>query len=379
MKVRNLTRIATAALLAVGAVTCAATPALAAEVDLGLDVRSFTDGVVTSAIMKVTNNGTGMPKAMSLAVDTSAIDKSHTTIIAPQQECAPTATGFECGVKEGDLGVPQPGQSRTLNIVFWATGDKSPGAVGDLRVTLTVEGDAENASVPIVMPALRGPVLQSYPQTVTQMTDDYYNGKAIPPGARGVTYVDIFNRGSRSAVGVRTVGRLPEGVSFVTDGLDNCEFTADKRTATCAWEGNKEYTLIPWIIDDTMDQFPSSTRVQLPFVVDKDVKGPVKLAGGEWEFAPIAVEDPELDTDIRNTLLGNAPTENKAAPKPIDHFGYALLIGAGATGEGSGGGSDEPSLPITGPGSATVAGTGGALVALGVFLLFAIRRRRTIR
>lgn len=378
MKVRDLARTGAAALLAAGAVTCAATPALAAEDDLRLAVHTATDGVITNVVMTVTNHGTTTPKKISLALDTSAIDESRATIITPRS-CVASDTGFECGIPDGSGTYPGPGESMTQNVVFWGPGDSAPGAVGDLRVTMTTDEDTDTASVPVVMPALRSPVLQAYPVTVTQIKSSVYTGRPIPPGGKSIAYVEIYNRGARSAVGVRTVGRLPKGVRFVPDGLDNCEFTPDKRTATCVWAGDREYTLVPQVIDETMDQFESSTRVEIPIVVDKDAKGPAKLTGGEWEFAPIATEEPELDADARQTLVWTAPAQDEPAPKPDDHIKYDVLIGAAATGDGSGGGSGEPSLPITGPGSAAAAGSGAALVAFGTFLLFALRRRRTVR
>jgi hypothetical protein len=380
MTVRHLTRIAAAALLAAGVVTGAATPALAAEADFGLGLRSATDGVVTNVVVTISNNGTTRPEKIALTLDTSAIDKSRATIVAPQG-CAASEVGFEC-VYPGGFGMPGPGESVTLNVVFWAPGDAAPGGVGELRATLTVEADVDKASVPVVMPALRSPVLRASPLPVTQVESDEYNGKPIPPGGKSVAYVDIYNHGSRSAVGVRTVARLPEGVRFVPDGLDNCDFSADKRTATCEWKGESDYTLIPLILDETLDGFAAGARVRLPIEVDKGVKGPVKLDGGEWSFAPIATEEPELDAHARETLQMKAPMQDKPAPEPRDHIEFPVVVGAAATGgdsAGGGGDSDEPSLPITGPGSAAVAGTGAACVALGVFLLFAVRRRKTLR
>ncbi len=372
---RILTRIAAITLLASGTVAFAATPALAAEVDLGLDVRTATDGVVTTAVVTVTNHGTTKPGGMSLTLDTSAIDKSRATVVAPQG-CAASDTGFTCAYPA--LNVPGPGESSVQKVVFWGPTGAAPAGSADLRATVTAAADADETNnsrtVPVAMPPQRRPILQI--GEIDRAEDGkFFTDKPIPPGGKSVAFIDVINRGAVSVTGVRSVAKLPEGVRFITAGLDNCELSADKRTATCVWDDN---TLIPWLLDETIDGFPSSTRLRLPVEVDKDVPGPAELGGGEWTVSSVATADPELDSSARSTLGTKAPTQNSAAPEPLEHVEFTVPIGAAPTSAepSDGGASDDPSLPITGPGAATMAGTGAALVGLGVFLLLALRRRR---
>ncbi|GAA3956135.1 hypothetical protein [Actinoplanes auranticolor] len=140
--------------------------------------------------------------------------------------------------------------------MFWRPADAAPGNVGELTATVTVDADAEAAnnskSIPVVTSPVRSPVLQVSQETITRVDGfssaatgknpvealdraEVYNGKPIPPGGKGTTLAEISNYGAVTAAGLRTVGKLPAGVRFLTDGLDNCDFSADKRTATCVW------------------------------------------------------------------------------------------------------------------------------------------------
>jgi LPXTG-motif cell wall-anchored protein len=56
--------------------------------------------------------------------------------------------------------------------------------------------------------------------------------------------------------------------------------------------------------------------------------------------------------------------------------GFAVLV-AGPAG-GTGGGGEDPSLPLTGPVAASVAGAGAVALALGTFLFVSARRRRIV-
>jgi len=397
MVLRHLIRIGSAALLAAGAATLTATPALAAEADFGVDLRSITGLGVTVIEATITNHGTTTPDKLTLALDTSAIDQTRVTIIGPDG-CPASGAVFECNDLGRNDGLPKPGKSASVRVVFWP----SPGAVGDLTATVTVEADGEAAnnskSIRVVTPPDRGPALHVFAETVSQLEDltsaggvsamgDYaeqYNGKPIPPGGKSKAFGEIYNYGAVTTTSVRTVGKLPEGVRFIPDGLANCEFSADKRTATCVWDDAR---MGPYIFDPEIDKYDSSYRIVMPIVVDKDAKGPADLTGGEWTVAAIATAEPKLDELARQAAQLNAASLARGEKFTTDeNVDFKVRVGAAATGGGSGeddgggngGGSDDPGLPITGPATATMLGTGAALVALGAFFGYATRRRKTV-
>ncbi|RSM68428.1 hypothetical protein DMB66_13115 [Actinoplanes sp. ATCC 53533] len=396
---RHLTRIGSAALLAAGAVTITATPALAAEVDFGVDLRSITGLGVTVVEATITNHGTTTPDKLTLALDTSTIDESRVTIIGPAG-CPASGAVLECKDLGKNDGLPKPGKSASVRAVFWRPAGAAPGTVGELTATVTVETDSEAANnskrIPVVTPTDRSPALNVSAETVSQLEDltssggvsttgDYaeqYNGKPIPPGGKSQAFGEIYNYGAVTTTSVRTVGKLPEGVRFITDGLANCEFSADKRSATCVWDDAR---MGPFIFDPEIDKNDSSYRIAMPIVVDKDAKGPADLTGGEWTVAAVTTAEPKLDERAREAAQSNAASLARGQEFTTDeNVAFAVRVGAAVTGGGSGngggtgGGSDDPSLPITGPTTATVLGTGAALVALGVFLAYASRRRKTV-
>jgi len=401
MLMRHLTRIGSAALLAAGAVTLTATPALAAEVDFGVDLRSITGLGVTVIEATITNHGTTTPDKLALALDTAAVDKSRVAIIGPDG-CPASGAVFKCDDLGKNGGLPKPGKSASVRVVFWRTAGAAPGAVGDLTATVTVETDGEAAnnskSIPVVTPTDRDPALHVYAETVSQLEDlssangastlgDYaeqYSGKPIPPGGKSKAFGEIYNYGAVATTSVRTVGKLPEGVRFIPDGLPNCEFSADKRTATCVWD---DIYIGPFIFDPEIDKYDSSERIVMPIVVDKDAKGPADLSGGEWTVTAVKTAEPKVDERARQAAQLNAATLAGGKEFTTDeNVDFAVRVGAAVTGGGSGngngggngGGSDDPGLPITGPATSTVLGAGAALVALGVFLAYATRRRKFV-
>ena len=171
-----------------------------------------------------------------------------------------------------------------------------------------------------------------------------------------------MNAGDKIAKGLAFKVSLPEHVTF-TEPEPECDFSADKRVATCDYTKNADlepvqlngqYLLFYWAIK-----------------VDADAPAPATLKGS---VTVAAIAEAEVETPP--TALRNAP---KAAELP-EHFkdidktdntdDFGVFV---AEAGGSGGG-----LPVTGPAAGIIGGVGGAVVIAGAALFFLARRRRIV-
>ncbi|MFI7539646.1 hypothetical protein [Actinoplanes sp. NPDC049599] len=383
MAMRSVTRLCTASLLAAGALTLTATPALAADVDFGVDIKGTTLALGANekqSPITFSNYGSTKPSEVRIKVSADADLRGNAEVAlygnASPQPCELDEQGRADCLLDKSL-IPAPGGSVDLNALIQKIGSAS-GKAGTLTVTVEVAGDSnkENDSdtVDVTFSETKGVDLTVFAADVTQYdVDEHHTGKPIPPGGKSVAEAFIYNFGDQTAGGFTAVANLPEGVTFVDQEADDCDFSVDRRSVRCVVGA---------------DQLPLPPRtaavVQLNVVVAPDVKGPVTLQGGEWTFEAGETVDPDR---ARIAAAGALPDyvslvdpAEIAELDPADNVdGFAVIVAgpAGGTGGGTGGG-DDPGLPVTGPVAGTIAGAGGAALIAGAVMFLVSRRRRVV-
>jgi hypothetical protein len=287
----------------------------------------------------------------------------------------------DCLIDEGSI--PGPGETSDLDVPLVKKAGAT-GPAGKLTVTVLVEGDANKANdsktVDVTI-AGSGADLRVLAFDVTKIdAENQLTGEPLQPGETSLAYAYVANHGDRTAVGLKVRVSLPEHVTFAEEE-GGCEYSTDHRVATCTAEG---YPVIPWDQDDTGNKENSSLSIAFAVTVSEDAEGPVSLTGGEWTVTGLGVESADARRALAVAALpefaekGCGPAEDQVETDASDNTdGFAVLV-AGPDGGNGGGGAEEPSLPVTGPVAASVAGAGAAVLTLGVVLFVVSRRRRVV-
>jgi hypothetical protein len=382
MSLRSLTRVSTTAVLAVGALALSATPALAADVDFGLEIAGTTiaaDATGKLGRLNVTNHGTTTPKDVTVVFDTTQVDDSKIEIYLGD-ECEDDGDTIVCGVAPEYI--PGPGKTAELGMPLTRQ-EGATGAAGKVTVTVVVEGDGNKANdsrtadINVGSNGVDLGVLAPDVTGVDQQTGEP-TGKDVNPGEIAVVWAFVWNRGDRIADGLRVDVKLPKDVTFADEESD-CTYAADKRSARCDYT---DFSLLP--ADNDLSGQESSTAFFFPVQLAEDAKGPAALKGGEVTVTALdqsAVPSAKKLKQRKSVRPANAKALTaKQAALEVDATDntdpYAVLV-AGSTG-GSGGGDEEPGLPVTGPVAATAAGLGAVVLAAGAFLFLSARRRRVV-
>ncbi|GAA0816188.1 hypothetical protein [Spirilliplanes yamanashiensis] len=378
MTFRNLARVGAVGLLATGALAAAATPALAADVDFGLDLTGSTIAADASgkfAQVGVSNNGTTKPKTVGITFDVSKLDLSKVEVDLGTGGCTFVDEIAECELVAEDI--PAPGASSDLWLPLQKK-DGATGAAGKLTISLTVAGDADktnNSKTVDVTVGGSGVDLQIESPDVTVVDNDGFTGKPVEPGAGSALAVYALNQGDRTARGLTVTATLPEKSSFVTDDADE-ECTFSGRTVTCSYD---EIELIPADLDETTNKELSSRAFFFPVRVAEDAKGPA-LKGGV--STGVAIETAESADVRRKAAAPAAPSKNSreltaAEVQDIDSTDnedtFSVLVTVAEGGEGGGGG-----LPVTGPAALGIGAGGAAVLAAGIAMFLVARRRRIV-
>jgi hypothetical protein len=382
MTFRNLARVSATGLLAAGVLALAATPALAADVDFGLDLKGSTIALGAEgkpATVSFTNHGTTKPAEVGVRFDATELDDSKVEL--DLGECTVEDGIADCIIDEGSI--PGPGETSDLDVPLVKKAGAT-GSAGKLTVTVLVEGDANEANdsktVDVTITGSGGD-LRVLAYDVTKVdAENQPTGQPLQPGETSWAYAYVANHGDRATEGIKLDLKLPEDVTFAEEE-GGCEYNPAKNAATCTAEG---YVLQPFDSDETPNKENSTGTIAFQVQVSEDAVGPATLEGGNWTVSALGL------------VPDNARLARKAAPaapefmKPgcgdkedeveIDATdnsdGFVALL-AGPAG-GSGGGEEEPGLPVTGPVAASVAGAGAAVLALGVVLFVVSRRRRVV-
>lgn len=386
MTMRSVARVCAAGLLTAGVLTLTATPALAADVDFGVDIKGTTLALgadVKQSPVTISNHGSTKPSEVRIRVNADVNLRGKAAVDLGGNAghfCELDDQGrAECLLDESII--PAPGGSVDL-YAFIRKVDSATGKAGKLTVSVEVAGDSneknDSDTVDVTFAENKGADLTAFAEDVTLHNGDVYTGKPIPAGGKSVALGFVYNFGDRTAGGFTAVANLPEGVTFVDRKADGCDFSADRRSVRCEVEAD-QLSLPP----------RTGAVVQLDIVVAQGVKGPETLQNGSWTFVAREAVDPDRSRIAATRALPDHVLQ--VDPAEITHMdidpsdnsdGFAVLVAgpAGGSGGGTGGdnGGDDGGLPVTGPVAGTVAGVGGAVLAAGAVMVAMSRRRRVV-
>jgi hypothetical protein len=385
MTMRNLARISATGLLAAGVIAMAATPALAADVDFGLDLKGTTIALEAEgkpATATITNHGTTTPDAVNVLFDATDLDSSKVEL--DLGACKVEDGIGDCALSEDSI--PGPGKTTETAVPLVlkeGASDDGPASLGKLTITLSVEGDtnqANDSKTVDVNLAGSGGDLRVLASDVTKVdAEDQLTGQPLDPGDTSWAFAYVANHGDRATRGIKLEIALPEDVTFAEEE-GGCEYTADKRHATCAAE---DYVLQPWDQDETGNKENSSGTIAFKVQLSEEATGPATLTGGNWTVSAFGLVP--LNARLARTVPtvpdfvkpGCGDKEDEVEVDASDNSDAFAVLVAGPAG-GNGGGEEEPGLPVTGPVAASIAGAGAAVLVLGVVLFVASRRRRVV-
>ena len=384
---RALARVGAATLLASGVFAATGAPALAAgtQTDLELTVvgtrlAAGADGKIGWA--KITNKGTGTPSKLSITADLSQVDLER--IIA-----LPFSTGdcdfqddFKVTCEVSPDTIPGPGETLELPVFVYKTEVKSPYSApvkftinspddtnkGNNSKTVKITaGEASGVDLGVLVPDVKfridgenGPV---FPGEGDELPE-------LRAGDRTVVSGWVFNWGDVAATGLKVKVQLPKQVTFA-EAEETCEYSADKRTATCTYT---DLLLLPMDPDSEGDL---GAAFYWPIQVAEDAEEPVTLGGGSWTVEALGQVAPEkqvrkaakpLPKNVKMISAESVKANEVDASDNVDDFAVVLA------GNGGGGGG----LPVTGVQAGLIGGVGVAVVAAGGVMFLMARRRRVV-
>jgi hypothetical protein len=386
MTMRSVARVCAASLLAAGALTLAATPALAADTDLGIDIKGSTLALgadAKPATITISNNGSTKPSAVKIKFN-AGVNLGGKAVVDlggdGEDDCALDAQGrADCVLDESII--PAPGGSVDLSVFIRKVEAGSTGKAGKLTVSIEVAGDSnkknDSDTVDVTLSENKGVDLTAYAEDVTLYGEEAYTGKPIPAGGKSKAEAFVVNFGDQIAAGVTAVAKLPKGATFVDQPAEGCDFSADQRSVRCDLTA-AQLSLEPGKV----------AGFRFDIAVAQDVKGPVSLKDGSWTFVAYQAVDA---TRARSTAKQARPDYVfQVDPAEITHMdidpsdnidGFAVQVAGPAGGAGGGtgdNGDDDGGLPVTGPVAGTVAGVGGAVLVAGAVMFVMSRRRRVV-
>jgi uncharacterized repeat protein (TIGR01451 family) len=297
----------------------------------------------------------------------TAWDPEKVNYTLDEEACHPGQwTERECSLQPSPL---PPGRSAKFTTTFEAVDGAAPGPAGNLRAMVLYDTDGrdpgEITEFPLTIEARPGPDLFAYAADVPPTG-------ALEPGQTAPLLSAFANQGNVPATDITLTATLPAGAHFVSGqpGFEPCEFA--ERTVTCAFG------------DAVLASSDGLIPIFFPVQLNDDAKRGVNLKGGKVEVTGTPVTDAEQRSAMKaapSFPKGIAVSAEVLADVDLkDNDDRFMVVVAKAEeddgGAGGGNGDSGPTLPITGPVVTSVAGTGAALVAVGVLLLVVTRRRR---
>ncbi|MBB4958562.1 hypothetical protein [Micromonospora polyrhachis] len=386
---RALARAGATALLASGVFATAGAPASAAgtQTDFELSVVGTKVGGVAEGKLgwaKITNKGTGTPSKLSVTADLSKVDSER--IVAMPMTDGDCRAGerrqFTCEIAAEDI----PGPGETLEVPVFVIRGKAGQTSYHAPVTFTINSpDDTNESnnsktIPLMISGWPGvdlgvlvPDVKAKVDSIDDLlSDEEESLPKLRAGDRTLVAGFVFNWGDQVAAGLQVKVKLPKQVTFA-ETEDDCDYSADKRTATCTY---RDFTLMPESFSGEGDL---GAVFYWPVRVAEDVEGPVTLAGGSWTVnalgqAPV----PQVSRSAAKPLPKNAKmvsAEHVGADEVdfTDNVDDFAVVVAGAGNGGGGGG-----LPVTGVQAGLIGGIGVAVVVAGGVMFLLARRRRVV-
>ncbi|MEV2237735.1 hypothetical protein [Micromonospora sp. NPDC049891] len=191
----------------------------------------------------------------------------------------------------------------------------------------------------------------------------------LNPGETGAVRYRIVNHGLKAVSGVTVTLRLPEKVTF-TRPPQECVIDDDGRSAVCTYDSLA--LAPPTRNSEPDDDLHSAVELYNLVTVPADIKAPVTLAGGTVQVEGLTEGISARSASERTVLPANAVAVPAADVDASDNQdGYAVVVAVKKDDDNGGGGG----LPVTGPQAGLIAGAGLAMVAAGIVLLLARRRR----
>jgi hypothetical protein len=366
------TGAATIGLVAVAAFAAPAVAADGTDLEVRLDGGTIAEGAERRmATVSVINNGPYGATAVTIAYDFSGLIKEKVTVdMSFYDMCDVDGDHVVCGVTE--TGTLDNGADIDLDLplvkVAGATGD-----AGSVSATVAAEGvdptPANNKSTLPVKIEGEGVDLNVWAPDVYQWDAEakFFSTTPVLPGGTSRVFAVVWNRGDKVADGIGVALQLPEHTTLTTPE-DECQFGPDNRTAVCAYP---EAVIQPEVhdLDGSFGAFAWEIKVS------EDAPGPVALTGGEIVFTALAEKDVEPTEDARTAT----PEQPEGMPDDFRDVDWSDNIDEYSVfvGENGGAGGGGP-LPVTGPAAAGIAVGGAAVLALGLVLFFAARRRRIV-
>ncbi|MGC4792618.1 hypothetical protein ACLQ3H_00730 [Micromonospora saelicesensis] len=395
---RPLARLGAVALLAGGLCVMAAAPATAAPDGADLSIKAVVGTKVAegqqvkTAFAKVTNSGPGTPSALVIKADTSQIDWDTMAVFPAGGDCSGEGAGkpvlWTCVVAPEDI--PGPGETVELPIVLI----KRTVAVDEpysAPITVTIESPSDttpgnnSATARIDISNESGVdvgVIATDVKTALRLVDGVMTEQApLYAGDNAVFVGEIVNQGDRIAKGLEFTVQLPKDVTF-TEQYEACEYSADKRTATCT---DKEFLFGEAV----------GALITFPIAVAAGVTAPAALPDGSLAakalgVAPVGTPVPAAArrSAIKNVKAVAAAERVTDVDPSDDRDDFAVIVAAkagsgggdnpgGNPGEGGQGGSGG-GLPVTGVQAGLIGGIGAAVLITGGVMVLVARRRRVV-
>ncbi|WP_431728379.1 LPXTG cell wall anchor domain-containing protein [Verrucosispora sp. TAA-831] len=380
-RTRRAASLATAALLALGAVAAFGAPANAAGTETDLAITSAGTRVAEGswgklAWAKIANQGKNTPSKVSLKVDASKVDESKLWFAMYTEggctfDSDPDPNLFVCELDKTEI--PGPGETVELPLLLIKTGETATGPY-KAPVTITIESpddtDDSNNSVTFdveVTPESGVDLGVIVPDVKTGI--DFETEKEsdkLLPGDTSIVFGAVLNQGDLIAQGVKLTFQLPVGVTFAFP-VEGWEISADNRSAVC-----DDKTLVIGT-DEVL-------IIDMPIVVDEDVKAPVALKDG-WLKAEA---HGALPPGARFSKQATIPDFDRAEVREIEDTEFAdidpsdnsddFAVIVAAAGNGGGGGG----LPVTGVQAGVIGAVGAGVVLAGAAMFLVSRRRRVV-
>ncbi|MDG4821617.1 LPXTG cell wall anchor domain-containing protein [Asanoa sp. WMMD1127] len=368
MKLRNraLLRAGVAAAAAVAASTAFAAPALADDTaDLGIKLEGTTIAANAQgkfAAVSLSNAGPSDARGILVTIDVSKLDTTKVELV-----------GGACGEPEnGKILCGLVSDTITAGAEYdWdfplVKKDGATGKAGTVTVTIEHDGTDENsknnsATADVVVSEDSGADLRVWSPDVYGFDPETkgYTEEPVAPGGESRVYAEVLNLGDMTAKGLAFKVSLPQHVTF-TEPEPECDFSADKRVATCDYT---DFTLKPFAPEDEFN-----SRFYWAIKVDENAPAPATLHGSVTVAAidEVEVENPPT---VRSPKAADLPENFKDIDKTDNTDEFGVFV---AEPGGSGGG-----LPVTGPAAGILGGVGGAVVIAGALLFFLARRRRIV-
>ncbi|MDG4821618.1 cell wall anchor protein [Asanoa sp. WMMD1127] len=374
-------RAGAATVLAVGLVAMAG-PAYAAD---GPDVavtpislhlaKGVKEAKAKPFQVELRNFGNAGAKDVSVKLDLSNLT-GKVGYVTPDGCTKSGKAAYACPI--GDIAA---GQDVVIGIpLFNANGRKGTG--GYFSITAIVPGDTneENNSADVDV------TVEPKTYDLTVWAQDIY-AEVVPDGdeageetrtpvpAGGTAPLDsaIFNHGSKRVVGLAYSVKLPAGAT-IASAPENCFPWEDVNGIICEDDEvvlKPGEVLLPEITVKVADDAAAGVltdgiidaRALEPGATDPEESDDEARQATQAQRKNLVDAD-EADNQARfDIFVGAAPTQEPTEPGEPGNPGNP----------GGGGGG----LPVTGPQTALIAGAGAAILAAGVVLLLAMRRRRT--